>query len=428
MTTVFTSRNRELLAICFIFVTLVAGFLELALTRDRFWDIYSLRLPIALVLFFLITHLAVRIQSPKADNAILPAVFLLTGVSSLIITRLKPDQAATQLLWISLGLALLVLTIRFVADYERLADFKYIFGLFGIALLLAPIFFGYEVGNARLWIAIGGYSFQPSEFAKIFLVIFFAAYLSEKEEVLSKATRTVLGVRLPEARHLGPLVLMWLVSLAILVFEKDLGTSLLFFSLFIIMIYMATSNAFFAAAGTLMFLAGAAGSYFAFSHVQTRINIWLQVLPNDVGGEVYQIAQSLFAMSAGGISGTGLGEGFLGSRIHMPAVLTDFIFSAIGEELGLAGTAALILTYFYILFRGIKISLTAKNDFGKLLAAGLIFFFSIQVLIIVGGIIKIIPMTGVTLPFVSYGGSSIVSNFILIGLLLSISNKEANDG
>lgn len=425
---IFNNRNRELFGLSFVFIILTLGFLELSLTKDRSWDIYSLRLPIALAVFFLVGHLALRVQSARADSALLPITFFLTGIGALTIFRLQPEAASSQLVWIATGLAMMILTLIFLGNYEWLANYKYLFGLGGLALLLAPIGFGHEIGGAKLWLSIAGYSFQPAEIAKIFLVIFLAAYLQEKRELLTAATKPALGLSLPEMRHLGPLLVMWAISLAILVFEKDLGSSLLFFSLFLAMIYVATGRGFYVATGLLLFLLGAAVSYFIFSHVRVRVDIWIHALPTDISGEFYQVAQSLFALSAGGLSGTGLGEGFLGARIHMPALLTDFIFSSIGEELGLAGTGAVVMAYLYFVFRGMKIALSAADDFGMLLAAGLVFSLGLQVLVIVGGVIKMIPLTGVTLPFISYGGSSIVSNFILLGILLSVSNREDTDG
>ncbi len=425
---VFSSRNRELFGIIFVFIILLIGFGELSLSRERFVDIFSLGLPIILGLFFLMTHMAVRYQSKNADATLLPIAFLLTGIGILFISRIDPEFASKQLLWISLGLAMLILTIRFVADYERLAEYKYTFGTLGIIFLLIPIFLGKEIGGAKLWLQFGGYSFQPAEIAKIFIVIFLAAYLSEKKDLLNSGKRMIGKLELPDTRHFAPLIFFWIISLLILIFEKDLGSSLLFFGVFLLIVYVSTANIIFTLSGMALFIVGATVSYLSFSHVQTRIDIWINSLPNDVSGSSYQLAQSLFALSAGGMSGTGLGGGLLGTRIHMPAVLTDFIFSSLGEELGLAGTAAIVLIYFYLLFRGLKIGISQKNEFGRLLSVGLIFFLTLQAFIIIGGVIKLIPLTGVTLPLISYGGSSIVANFILIGILMSMSNKAAADG
>lgn len=424
---IFKSRNRELFGIVFVFIIMSVGFLELSLATKRSWDLFSLRLPISMGIFFFLAHLAVRLKAPNADCTLLPITFLFVGIGAITIFRLQPDISSAQVMWVAVGLASMVVTLLVLNDYSRLADYKYLFGLAGLILLLAPTLIGFEVGGAKLWLSIGGHSIQPAEFAKLFLVIFFAAYLYDKQELLKAATHKVLGVAWPETRHFGPLLAMWVISLAVLVFEKDLGSSLLFFGLFLAMIYIATGRGAYVSVGVILFLIGAIISYYLFNHVETRVDIWLHQLPADISGRFYQVAQSLFALSAGGLTGTGLGSGFLGSRIHMPAILTDFIFSAIGEELGLAGTAALLLVYLYFIFRGFYISLSLANIFGRILVAGLVFSLGFQVIVIIGGVIKAIPLTGVTLPFISYGGSSIVANFILLGIIMSISNNRRPD-
>ncbi len=424
---VFKSRNRELFGIIFVFIIMSIGFLELSLATKGYWDLFSLRLPITLAIFFLLAHLAVRLKAPFADCTLLPITFFFVGIGALTIFRLRPDVSSTQVIWIAIGLAAMVFTLLILNDYSRLADYKYIFGLIGLILLLAPIIFGFEVGGAKLWLSVGGHSIQPAEFAKLFLVIFFAAYLYEKQELLRATTHKIMGIAWPEMRYFGPLLAIWAISLAVLVFEKDLGSSLLFFGLFLAMIYIATGRGSYVSVGIILFIIGAILSYFLFHHVQTRVDIWLHQLPSDVSGSFYQVAQSLFALAAGGLTGTGLGSGFLGTRIHMPAILTDFIFSSIGEELGLAGTAALLLAYLYFVFRGFYISLSQTNIFGRILVAGLIFSLGFQVIVIIGGVIKIIPLTGVTLPFISYGGSSMVANFILLGIIISVSNNNESD-
>jgi len=421
---VFRSRNRELFGIVFVFIIISVGFLELSLATKGGWDLFSLRLPFTLGFFFFLAHLAVRLKAPRADCTLLPITFLFVGIGALTIFRLRPDVSSTQVMWVAVGLASMVITMLVLSDYSHLADYKYIFGLFGLVLLLAPILIGFEVGGAKLWLSVGGHSVQPAEFAKLFLVIFFAAYLYDKQELLKSTTHKVLGVALPEMRHFGPLLVMWAVSLAILIFEKDLGSSLLFFGVFLAMIYISTGRGVYVSVGTILFIVGAIISYYLFNHVQARVDIWLRQLPADISGSFYQVAQSLFALSAGGLTGTGLGSGFLGARIHMPAILTDFIFSSIGEELGLAGTAALLFAYLYFIWRGFYISLTESNIFGRVLVAGLAFSLGFQVIVIIGGVIKAIPLTGVTLPFISYGGSSIVANFIILGIILSISNSN----
>jgi peptidoglycan glycosyltransferase len=275
-----------------------------------------------------------------------------------------------------------------------------------------------------LWLRVGSVGFQPSEIAKICLVLFLAAYLSEYREVLSVSTRKVLGLKMPAARHLGPLVLMWLVSLVVLVAEKDLGSSLLFFGVFVVMITVATGRWSYAAVGTVLFAAGATAAFFLFAHVRVRVDIWLQPFA-DAAGKGYQLVQSLFALAAGGITGVGLGRG-LPTRI--PFVTTDFIFSAIGEELGLLGAAAIVIAYLVLCLRGLATAVRARSDMASLTAVGLVAALGLQVFVIVGGVTRLIPLTGITLPFVSYGGSSIVGNFLLLALLMRAGDATPADG
>lgn len=372
----------------------------------------------------LAAHIILRLKARKADPVLLSLCAFLSVLGLITLRSLGSPTLFSQQIWIMLGLVAAGAVIMLIRDPDRLGEFKYIAGVGGIALLLAPIFVGTIRGGSKLWLVVGGYSFQPSEPAKILLAIFLAAYLAEKKEVLAAGRLRLFGLALPEARSFGPLVLTWLVSLAILVLERDLGSSLIFFSLFLVMLYIATGRPAYVFVGIILFLGGAFAAYHLFSHVAARIFVWLNPLPPDVGGSAYQVAQSLFALSAGGISGTGLGSGFLGRQITMPAVHTDFIFSAVGEELGLAGAAIVILAYIIFVARGFHVALRSGSDFTRLLAAGLATVTGIQAVVIIGGVIKLIPLTGVTLPFMSYGGSSIVSSFIIVGLLLSISARS----
>ncbi|MDI7252877.1 MAG: FtsW/RodA/SpoVE family cell cycle protein, partial [Actinomycetota bacterium] len=289
----------------------------------------------------------------------------------------------------------------------------------GLALLLSTIFFGREVNGARLWLILGPLRFQPSELAKILLAVFFAAYLAERKELIAGAGRVVAGVHLPRPRDLGPLLTMWALSLLLLIFQRDLGSSLLFFGIFLAVIYVATGRAAFVVAGLLLFLAGATLTFFLFGHVRTRVETWMDPLnPETIGDESYQIAQSLFAFAEGGLSGAGLARGSPGL---IPFAETDFIYAAIGEELGLLGAAALALLYLVLCGRGLHLALRCADDFGKLLAVGLTAVLGLQSFIIMAGVTRLMPLTGITLPFVSYGGSSLVSNFLLLGLLLCVS-------
>ncbi|MEA2517422.1 MAG: hypothetical protein QOG16_1260, partial [Actinomycetota bacterium] len=262
------------------------------------------------------------------------------------------------------------------------------------------------------------------EFSKIFLVIFFAAYLAERKELLSIASRRLLGMRIPDVKHFGPLLVMWSLSLAVMFYAKDLGSSLLFFSVFLVMIYIATARGVYLAAGASLFALGAYLGYEKFGHVQERVQVWLDVFdPKHVQNEGFQLAQSLFALSAGGLFGTGLGQG---RPDLIPAAHTDFIFSVLGEELGLLGAAAILLCFLLLVGRGLKIALAQRDPFAQLLAAGLTVVFGIQTFIILAGVTRLLPLTGITLPFMSYGGSSLLSNFILVAILARISHQGAS--
>ncbi len=409
-------RNRELIGL-----SLVSALFFLGLSLLGMQSVDVAMVPVWILLITVVAaHVTLRLTAPSADPMLLPLAFFLSALGLLELAALG-NRFAEQARWIAGGMIALIIVVAFVRRPERLGGFKYIFGLSGVGLLLSPILFGTVRGGSKLWLEIGGLTFQPAEPAKIFLTIFLAAYLAEKKEVLSAGRRIWLGLPWPQARHFGPLILTWLISLAILVLEKDLGSSLIFFSLFLTLLFMATGRVAYVAVGTALFLAGAVGAYKFFPHVAARIDVWMQPLPADISDSAYQVAQSLFALSAGGLTGVGLGEGLLGREIMMPAVHTDFIFAALGEELGLAGVVALTLAYLLILARGFRIARLSTNDFSRLLAAGLATVTIVQTIVIIGGVIKLLPLTGVTLPFVSYGGSSIVSSFLIIGLLATLS-------
>lgn len=401
-----TKRNQELLALLIVFLLLAAGILLIDPAK-----ILSLTL---FVSFFLLAHIAMRIFLPQADNILLPLTAFLTQLGLIMIFRLKPHLLTVQLLWLGLGLLAMLASIVFLRNYGELENFKYISALLGLGLLLSPTFFGKEINGVKLWLSFGRFNFQPSEIAKVLIIIFLAAYLKDKKELLSISGRN---------KHLGPLLTMWLLSLFILVFQKDLGSSFLFFAIFLIMIYVATGRGSFIGLGGALFLMGTTGSYFLFNHVRLRIDIWLNPWL-DPANRSYQIVQSLFALASGRFSGSGLGRGY---PYYIPAVHTDFIFSALAEELGLLGAIAILLAYLLFAYRGFKIALNTEDEFGKLLALGLTSIFALQGLVIIAGSSRLIPITGITLPFISYGGSSIVSNFILLGLLLGISRRASEE-
>lgn len=393
----------------------------------------DLILPACLVAAGLVVHVVRRLTAPRADPVLIPVALLLSGIGIAMVDRLaerpgalwlgSPQPAAAQALWALVGMALAGVTLTVIRKPYQLTDYKYLWGLAGVALFLAPVFVGTEIGGARLWIRIGGLSFQPSEFGKVCLVLFFAAYLAERGDLLSTGTVRVplpfrRGMKLPALRHFGPVLLIWLVSLAVLVFEKDLGSSLLFMALFVAMLFLSTGRVAYTLAGGSLFALGAWGAYRTFAHVRTRIDIWLDPF-RDVAGKGYQIAQSLFAIAAGGIAGVGLGQGL---PTKIPAVATDFVFAAVAEELGLLGGLALLALYAVLALRGLAIAAQGRSRFTQLAAAGLALSLGLQTLLIVGGVIRMVPLTGITLPFMSQGGSSLVASWIVVALLVRISD------
>ena len=371
-------------------------------------------------------YLGVRLMLPHSDVLLLPLVTLLTGLGLVMIFRLtynvdgKQGLAITQAVWILIGSGTMFLLVLFFRNYHRLFDYKYMLAAVAV-LLIASTFtpLGYEVNGARLWVSLGPVGFQPSEFARIALIIFFAGYLADTRDLLAATSRTILGVQIPALKYFGPVALVWAASLGLLVFEKDLGSSLLFFAVPLLMLYAATGRIAYVLLGTVLFTIGSFLAFVLFDHVKVRVRAWLDpwAYPDTDG---FQILQSIFNIADGGLLGTGLGAGFSQT---IPEVETDFVFSAVASELGLLGATAVLLAFLVFVYRGTKIALLAQDDASKLLAFGLTAMFAIQTLVIVGGVTKAIPLTGITLPFVSYGGSSVVGNFILTGLLLLISER-----
>ena len=372
-----------------------------------------------------LAHLAVRWRLPYADPVILPCVVLLNGLGLAMIHRIDlindppTNGARQQLIWTGLGVLLFLLVVVLLRDHKVLQKFTYTIGLVGVVLLLMPLVpgLGTEKFGAQIWIQVGPYSFQPAEAAKVLLSIAFASYLVEKRDVLALAGYRLLGLDLPRARDLGPIAVIWALSLAILVFQRDLGTSLLFFGLFVMLLYVATERPGWAVLGTLLFAGGAYVGWLLFSHVKIRVAAWLD--PFSDYDAHYQVINAQFGMAWGGLLGTGLGLGRPGLT---PLARSDFIAAAIGEELGMTGLMAVILVYGLIVARGLRTALQCREPFGKLLAAGLSFAFALQVFTILGGVMRLLPLTGLTTPFMSQGGSSMVSNWVVIALLLVISH------
>ncbi len=367
---------------------------------------------------YLIAHLVARIAVPNADPYLLPMAGLLTAIGLTEIYRLEPDDAFRQAGWVAVGVALFSATLLLLRrDYRRLESYKYLLGLGALVLLALPAapVIGRTINGARLWVGFGSLQFQPGELAKLLLIVFLAGYLREKREVLAQG----------RPKDLGPLLVIWGGAMLVLVETNDLGSALLYFGVFVAMLYVATARLLFVGLGAALFLGGAAGAYKLVPHVRDRVDVWLDPWSR-IHTEGYQTVQGLYSIGNGGFGGTGLGKGTFtttdgGSLI--PFANTDLIFSALAQELGLIGAAALLLVFMLFVARGMRIALIAQDGFSKLLAVGLTFGFALQTFIIVGGVLRLIPLTGITLPFVSYGGSSVVANFVLLAGLLLVSNR-----
>jgi cell division protein FtsW (lipid II flippase) len=371
-------------------------------------------------------HVTIRLRAEYADPIILPIVSALNGLGLAMIYRInlaQPDKAPparTQLVWMTIGVALFIGVLVVLRDHRRLQAFTYTAGLASIVLLLLPLVpgLGREIHGARIWVHLGSMSFQPGEIAKVLLVIAFAGYLVLHRDALALAGRRVAGIDFPRGRDLGPILAMWLVSLGVLVFQRDLGSSVLFFGLFLVMLYVATERPGWLVVGTTLFVGGALLAYRLFSHVQTRVDGWLD--PFSDTDRFGQIVEGLYGMAYGGLVGRGLGQG---EPWRIPFSYSDFIVAAVGEELGLTGVIAMILLFGLIVERALRTALICRDGFGKLIATGLGVIFALQVFVVVGGVTRLIPLTGLTTPFMSYGGSSLVANWAVIGLLLRISDQ-----
>jgi peptidoglycan glycosyltransferase len=376
-----------------------------------------------LLLLIGIAHFAVRKLARGADSTLLPLVVLLHGLGYVMITRLDDKLAGLQSLWSLVAIAAFVTTLLFVQRPTDLARFKWTLFLVGVGMLLLPMVpgIGVNVNGARIWVSLGPLNFQPGEFAKLALAIFFAAYLAERRELIAASTWKLGPFRLPEIQYIAPVLIGWAFAVMVMVGERDLGSSLLFFTLFVVMMWVATERVSYLVIGFVLFGLAAFASARMFGHVQTRVDIWLDPWADEYG-KGFQIVQALYGFGDGGIIGTGLGRG---SPDKVPEAQNDFIFAAIGEEMGLIGATAVLMAYLLIIGAGLRIALRTDRTFEKLLAVGLTTIVGMQAFIIVGGVIKVVPLTGITLPFVSYGGSSLLSNYILLALLLRLSDTGA---
>ncbi|PXX12874.1 FtsW/RodA/SpoVE family cell cycle protein [Mycolicibacterium moriokaense] len=426
-------RNSELFLLAFAAVITTVALLLVGANQEQglHWDLAQYT--VAYLALFTGAHLAVRRFTPYADPLLLPVVALLNGLGLVMIHRLDlaaggpsakglGGTANQQMLWTLVGVVVFSLVVIFLRDHRLLARYGYVCGLTGLILLAIPAVLPRsmsEENGAKIWIELPGFSIQPAEFSKILLLIFFAAVLVAKRSVFTSAGKHFLGMDLPRPRDLAPLLAAWIASVGVMVFEKDLGTSLLLYASFLVMVYIATERFSWVVIGLTLFAAGSVVAYYIFHHVQVRVQTWLDPFA-DPDGAGYQIVQSLFSFATGGIFGTGLGNGQPGT---VPAASTDFIISAIGEELGLVGLAAVLMLYTIVIIRGLRTAIAVRDSFGKLLAAGLASTLAIQLFIVVGGVTKLIPLTGLTTPWLSYGGSSLLANYVLLAILVRISHS-----
>ncbi len=427
-----TRRNAELALLCFATLITTVALLIVEANQEQGirWDLVSYTL--AFLTLFVCAHLAIRRFAPYADPLLLPVVALLNGLGLVMIHRLdlvegslnattKGPNDEQQMLWTLLGVVGFSLVIIFLKDHRILARYGYICGLTGLVLLaipaLLPARFS-ETNGAKIWIRLPGFSIQPAEFSKILLLIFFAAVLVAKRNLFTSVGQHFLGMDLPRPRDLAPLLAAWIASVGVMVFEKDLGTSLLLYASFLVMVYIATERFSWVVIGLALFAAGSVVAYYLFGHVRTRVETWLDPF-GDPEGSGYQMVQSQFSFATGGVFGTGLGNGQPGT---VPAASTDFIIAAVGEELGLVGLAGVLMLYTIVILRGLRTAIAVRDSFGKLLAAGLSATLAIQLFIVVGGVTGLIPLTGLTTPWISYGGSSLVANYLLLAILVRISH------
>ncbi|HYH90133.1 MAG TPA: FtsW/RodA/SpoVE family cell cycle protein [Solirubrobacteraceae bacterium] len=423
-----SARNRELLALVPASLLVAAGFAAIFIQESQQLSDVSLTYGAVFLGVCVATHIVVRIRLPYADPYLLPLAAVLACFGLVVIYRLDAEKAIRQAGWFGFGLLLFTLTIVFLKDFRVLERYRYTIAAAGLVLLLLPRVpgIGQQVNGAYLGVGIGSISFQPAEFGKLAIVVFLAAYLRDHRQLLVQGARRFAGITLPPLKHFGPLLVVWGAAMFLLFFIRDIGSSVMYFGGFLALLYVATNRLSFVTIGLVMFSAGAYVMYQITGHIQDRVAIWQDPFKASlVEKEGYQIAQSLFAQADGGLFGTGFGQALLsvGGTPLLPAADTDLIYSVIVNELGLAGACGLLLVYLMFAERGMKTAMIAPDSFSKLLATGLTAVFALQVFVIVGGVTKVIPLTGVTLPFVSYGGSSIVANFVLLALLLLISDR-----
>lgn len=428
-------RNAELALLVFAVALAVGAFASVELAHSAVLPPNLGAYSGGLLVLFFVAHLGVRWLAPHADPLMLPCVAMLNGLGLVLIHRLDlaaADRASRrgmampradapiQLGWTALGVVCFVGLLWLIRDHRILARYTYTALAAGFGLLCLPLIpgLGHTVNGSRIWIRAAGFSFQPAELAKVVLIVFFAGYLMTKRDVLALASKRVLLIDLPRGRDLGPILVAWLASLGVLVLQRDLGTSLLFFGVFVALLYVATERVSWLLIGLVLFTAGATTAYHLFGHVRVRVDVWLHPFAS-AAGDGFQIVQSLYGLATGGILGTGLGQGH---PEFVPFANTDFIVATVGEELGYTGLLAILVIYAIVIERAFRTAIAARDSFGKLLSAGLGFVLAIQIFVVVGGVTRLIPLTGLTTPFLSYGGSSLVANWMIIALLLRVSD------
>lgn len=425
-------RGLELALTVFAAIVGIAAIVIVDFTVNGELSMVLLPTGVAFLIAVAALHIVVRRTAPDADPLILPVAVMLNLLGTAMIYRIDlADGAVTmgsvsarQLLWATIAVGIAIVVLLVIKNHLVLFRYTYLLGLTGLLLLLLPMLpgIGQEINGARVWIHVGGFSFQPGEVAKIMLAIFFAGYLVRNREALAMVGKKVLGIRFPRGRDLGPLLVFWLLAMSVLVFQRDLGTSLLYFGLFLSMLYLATGRIGWIVLGVGLFLFGGILASQTLAYVGNRFANWLDPFADPLGAS-YQLVQGLFGMANGGMTGTGLGQGF---PQDTPLARSDYIFPSLGEELGLIGLFVVLAAYLLLVSRGLRIGFAGQDDFGKLLAAGLAFTLALQVFVVVGGVTRVIPLTGLTAPFLAAGGSSLVSNWIIIALLLRLSNAVRN--
>ena len=412
-------RNTELGLLALVAVFVIAAHLLAGLGLNGVAPEGFVAFAVGLVGFLAAVNLVMRWLAPQADPTFVPLAGVLNGLGYVMIARIDPELAGLQMMWTVLGVGLFTGVLAVLRNSRNLSTYRWTIGLFGLVLIALPFTpLGTTVGGARIWVSFGPVTFQPGEFAKVALAVFFAAYLVEKRELLAMGSWGVGRLRIPDPKHLGPVLVAWGVSLLVMMYQTDLGSSLLFFALFVVMLWVATARASYLAVGGTLFAAGAVFAWSTFDHVQRRVRVWLDPW-EDVTGEGYQIAQSTFAIADGGMVGTGLGQS---GQVAIPVAETDFIFAVIAQELGLFGATAVLVAFLLLVGTGLRTAVRADNPFDTLLATGLSALVGVQAFIIVAGVTRVLPLTGITLPFVSYGGSSLLGSWLLVALLVRISD------